>query len=357
MRTLQLCFFVVWVLALSACDETSLSTAQNERLRDNVRVVGSSTVFPFAARTAQEFRNKTGSAVVVEATGSGGGHKLFCSGDSLRTPDIVTSSRRQKPSEADACAAISSRPVFEIELGLDGIVLGQLTGQPSFDVSLKAVYLALAETTPQSDTDCTPVQNPHTNWNSVSSDLPARPITVYGPPPTSGTRDSFVELVMQAGARQIPCLADLETMDAEAFRARAEVLREDGRWVDSGENDNAIIQTLLTQPDAVGIFGYSFLNKNRARISALSINGILPDTVSIQSRAYPVSRPLFIYVKTDHLTSVPALGPYILELLSDDAISEQGYLSQLGLVPISSEQAGETRKAFIALYSGSGFEK
>lgn len=334
-------------LGAPACMEQNEGNGSSpQSQRDNIRIVGSSTVFPFSAKTAQEFRNKADVSVVVEATGSGGGHKLFCSDASLNSPDIVNSSRRQKKSEIEACRETLERPPFEIALGKDGIVLGQLVERPMMDVSLRTIYLSLAETVPASESDCTPVGNPYRDWNEIDGDLPERPILFYGPPPTSGTRDTFAELVMQAGARQIQCLADLEQSSPEDFRQRAETLREDGRWIDSGENDNTIIQTLLNSPNAIGLFGYSFLEQNRNRVSALSIGGVLPSAASIRSEAYPISRPLYVYVKTDHLTRVPPLRAFVAEMLSDDAIGADGYLTRIGLVPVEEAILLDTRAAF-----------
>ncbi|MEO1029387.1 MAG: substrate-binding domain-containing protein [Pseudomonadota bacterium] len=341
--------FAIITIPAGCSSERSTPSADKVSLRDNVRIVGSSTVFPFSAKAAQEFRNKTGYSVIVEATGSGGGHKLFCAGTGASTPDIVNSSRRQKQSEAEACAAIIEQPPFEIALGKDGIVFGQLIGQPNMDVSLKAIYLALAETIPRSDNDCTPLRNPNTVWSGIDTALPERAILVYGPPPTSGTRDTFAELVMQAGAREITCMAELEATIPEEFRLRAETLREDGRWIDSGENDNLIIQTLLNEPDAIGLFGYSFLEQNRNRVDALSINGVLPTSDTIRSDAYAISRDLFIYVKIDHLELVPPLRDFVNEILSDDAIGPDGYLANIGLVPASDSSLAASRTEFARL--------
>ena len=226
----------------------------------DIRVVGSSTVYPFSTKVAQEFKNKTGFNVVVESTGSGGGHKLFCASADGNSPDITNSSRRQKKSEFDNCVKNGVNDVVEVKIGFDGIVLANAVDSSVMNMSLKDIYLAFAKEVPTSDTDCTLKANPYTTWSEINSDLPNVKIEAYGPPPTSGTRDAFVEIAMEGGAKKVECLAALRKQDKKAFGNIAHTLREDGKWIDAGENDNALVQTLVNTPTAVGVFGYSFLS-------------------------------------------------------------------------------------------------
>lgn len=314
--------------------------------RDDIRIVGSSTVFPFSTKVAQEFQSKTGQKVVVESTGSGGGHKLFCAGVGSAHPDITNSSRRQKKSEFDDCIANGVREIVEVKIGYDGIVIANARKAPDLKLSLKDVYLALAAEIPgegSTDTDCKFVKNPFQKWSEVNKDLPDIKIEVYGPPPTSGTRDAFVEIAMERGAKKVSCMKALEKADSKAFEGRARTLREDGNWIDAGENDNAIVQTLVRTPTAVGIFGFSFLDQNRDKIKGAVIDGTSPEYDAIASGAYPVARSLYFYIKKAHLEVVPGLKDYALEFTSEAAWGPGGYLEKIGLVPLPDEQREEYR--------------
>lgn len=297
---------------------------------DPVRIVGSSTIFPFAAKTAETYAERTGVAVVVEQTGSGGGHKLFCSGHT--SIDATTSSRPQKPSEAALCASNGVTPVVEVRLGFDGIVLARAIGAVPMDVDPMTLYRALAGELPTSGTDCTPILNPYTRWSDIDPNLPVDIITVYGPPPTSGTRDAFVETAMEAGARAFPCLADMERETPNLFAARAHTLREDGRWIDAGENDNTLIRTLANTPRALGVFGFSFLDQNTDKVRGIAIGGVLPSQDTIRSGAYPLVRDLFLYLRGGSERDVLN---YALEFTSDEASGPGGYLEEIGLIPLS----------------------
>lgn len=320
--------------------------------RSEIRIVGSSTVYPFSTKVAQEFKNKTGVNVVVESTGSGGGHKLFCDGGGMDTPDITNSSRRQKESELATCDANGVGDVVEVMIGYDGIVIGNLREAPAFNISLKQVYQAFAKEVPTSDTDCTMVANPHQNWNDIDPSLPDERIEAYGPPPTSGTRDAFVEIAMEGGAKGFSCLAALADSDGEAFVNAAHTLREDGRWIDSGENDNIIVQTLVNTPTAVGVFGYSFLEQNTDKIKGATVDGAEPTFSNITTGEYPISRSLYFYIKASHMDAIPAVRQYALEFLSDEAAGEGGYLEEIGLVPLADEDRATYREA---VESGEGY--
>ncbi|MEL6688562.1 MAG: substrate-binding domain-containing protein [Pseudomonadota bacterium] len=307
---------------LSMCAKTS---------DDPVRIVGSSTIFPFAAKVAEVYSQKTAISVVVEQTGSGGGHKLLCSGNP--SIDATTSSRPQKPEEALQCEQ-NGVSVIEVRLGHDGIVLARSIEAAAVALDPSTIYHALARELPTSGTDCTPIPNPFTRWVEIDPTLPDIDIQVYGPPPTSGTRDAFVEAAMEEGARLFPCLSDLESEAPNLFRSRAHSIREDGHWVDAGENDNALIRTLSNQPTAFGVFGFSFLNQNSDKVTGVAIGGVKPTMETIRNGSYPVTRDLFLYLK-DQKDADP-LG-FALEFTSADASGANGYLQEIGLVPLSEE--------------------
>ncbi|MDB2438505.1 substrate-binding domain-containing protein [Hellea sp.] len=309
----------------------------------DIRVVGSSTVYPFSTKVAQEFKNKSGFNVVVESTGSGGGHKLFCSGADKSTADITNSSRRQKKSEYDNCVKNGVQGVVEVKIGFDGIVVANAIDAPVMDMSLKDIYLAFAKEVPTSDTDCTMKANPNLKWSDINPKLSDEKIEAYGPPPTSGTRDAFVEIAMEGGAKQVPCLAELRSKDSKAFANNAHTLREDGKWIDGGENDNALVQTLVNTPTAIGIFGYSFLEENTDKIKGATIDGTPPEFDQIASGDYPVARSLYFYLKKDHVGKTPGLQEFALEFTSDAAAGPGGYLEEIGLVPLPDAERAKTR--------------
>ncbi len=323
--------------------EGEAETASGER--SEIRIVGSSTVYPFSTKVAQEFKNKTGVNVVVESTGSGGGHKLFCDGAGMDTPDITNSSRRQKESELAACQANGVGDVVEVMIGYDGIVIGNAREAPTVELSLKQVFSAFAKELPTSDDDCTMVANPNQSWSDIDPALPAVTIEAYGPPPTSGTRDAFVEIAMEGGAKGFSCLAALAESDEDAFVTAAHTLREDGRWIDSGENDNVIVQTLVNTPSAFGVFGYSFLAQNTDKIKGASVDGAEPSFGNITTGAYPVSRSLYFYIKAAHMDAMPSIRQFALEFLSDEAAAEGGYLEEIGLVPLTDGDRAAFREA------------
>lgn len=324
-----------------ASNSASSDTAQSRR---DIRIVGSSTVYPFSTKVAQEFGNKTGYKVVVESTGSGGGHKLFCEGIGEGKADITNSSRRQKKSEFETCQSNGVSGVIEVKVGYDGIVVANTRAEAPMNLSLRQVYLAFAKEVPVSDTDCTLQPNPYQQWSDIDAALPAVRIEAYGPPPTSGTRDAFVEIAMEGGAKAVSCLADMRSNDKKAFEGVAHTIREDGRWIDSGENDNAIVQTLVNTPTAFGVFGYSFLDQNSDKIQASEIDGSEATFENIASGDYPVSRSLYFYVKKGHVGATPGLQEYALEFLSEEAAGPGGYLEELGLVPLSDAERAVFRE-------------
>ncbi|MBT6986998.1 MAG: PstS family phosphate ABC transporter substrate-binding protein, partial [Rhodospirillaceae bacterium] len=285
------------------------STANMAMARDQIRIVGSSTVFPFATAVAERF-GKTSSfkTPVVESTGSGGGLKLFCSGIGASHPDITNASRRIKASEVSRCAKNGIANIVEVKIGFDGIVLANSRKTAQMSLTLKQLFLALAKDVP---IDGKLVVNPYKTWNEIDPALPATKIEVLGPPPTSGTRDAFVELAMEGGAKKIPLLKAMRKADKKHFKAVAHALREDGAFIEAGENDNLIVQKLEANPLALGIFGFSFLDQNRDKLQGSSIGGVLPEFELIAEGTYPISRTLYFYVKKAHVGTVPGLQEYV----------------------------------------------
>ncbi|MEQ1889257.1 MAG: substrate-binding domain-containing protein [Alphaproteobacteria bacterium] len=324
-------------LIATALAATALTGAA--QARDQVQVVGSSTVFPFATAVAEEVgKSSGGKTPIVESTGTGGGFKLFCSGGGDNTPDVANASRQIRTSELDQCANNSAGPVIEIKIGYDGIVLANARTAEKFKLSLLDIYKALAKELPTSEGKTAP--NTHQTWKDVNPSLPDAKIEVMGPPPTSGTRDAFVELAMEGGCQTFPWVKALKGTFDPQYRQICHTIREDGGWVDAGENDNLIIQKLVANPNALGVFGYSFLEQNSDKVQGSLIENIEPDFDMIAAGAYKISRPLFIYVKADHLDSVSGLKPYIAEFISEKAWGPDGYLSSKGLVPLpDSERA------------------
>jgi phosphate transport system substrate-binding protein len=300
--------------------------------RDRIRIVGSSTVYPFATVVAEEFgRNSQFKTPIIESTGSGGGIKLFCAGVGDAHPDIANSSRRIKSSEVEQCAAAGVAEITEVKIGYDGIVIANAKGAPRYDLTLRDVFLALAREVPTPSGKSVP--NPHKTWKDVNPKLPAVKIEVLGPPPTSGTRDAFVELAMDGGCKTFPELAGLEKSDKEAFQKACQSIREDGAWIDAGENDNLIVQKLVANKNALGVFGYSFLEENEDKVQGSLVGGKAPTFENIATGAYPVSRPLYFYVKNAHVATIPGMREYIAEFTSEKAIGDSGYVTDKGLIP------------------------
>lgn len=295
-----------------------------------VNIVGSSTVYPFSTVAAERFAQITGGkAPKVESTGSGGGLKIFCAGAGASTPDITNASRRIKPSEQKLCAANDAGGILEVKIGYDGIVIGQSAKAEAFALTPRLLFLALARRVPDGKGGV--IDNPHKQWRDVDSSLPPLPIRVYGPPPSSGTRDAFVELVMDEGCHSF---ADLKAMEKELQKAACRALREDGAFVEAGENDNLIIQKLAASPGALGIFGFSFLDANRNKVRGLAINGVAPEFDSVSDGSYPVSRPLYFYAKLSHFATKPELKSFVRFFVSEEVMGEDGFLAERGLIPL-----------------------
>jgi len=340
-RTLTTTVAVVALIAVAGCGENA---GGGSATRSGIWAAGSSTVFPFATRVAENFnRSQGGSAPRVESLGTGGGIQAFCQGVGPQTPDIANASRPMKASEFDLCAKNGVTDIVEIKIGYDGIVIATARTGNGFNLRLADLYAGLAAQLPGANGQF--AANPNTQWNQVNPGLPAQRIQVYGPPPTSGTRDAFLELALTPGAEAIPSLAALAESDEDRFETIAHTLREDGRWIDSGENDNAIVQTLTRTPGALGVFGYSFLEENMTSVKAASINGVQPNATTIADGSYPLSRSLFIYVKISHLQTTPGLAEFIEEFLSDAAAGQDGYLADRGMIPLPADQLAAVREA------------
>nr|WP_232334997.1 substrate-binding domain-containing protein [Pseudohalioglobus lutimaris] len=344
----------------------NLAVAQAQG-RDNVSIVGSSTVYPFATVVAERFGRSTDfKAPKIESTGSGGGLKLFCKGLGANTPDITNSSRRIKKSEYDQCQENGVTDVVEVLVGFDGIAIANSRQAPQLTLSLQDLYLALAKDVPGPDGKLIP--NPNKTWKDINPALPASTIEVLGPPPTSGTRDAFAELALGGGAQAIPALKSLRELGADQvdeikaavaalgipegfyqsysqssgkapkgkdiFKAIAYSVREDGAYIEAGENDNLIVQKLEANPNALGIFGFSFLDENGDKVQGSLINGVEPSFDSIADGDYPVSRPLYFYIKSAHVGRIPGIREYAIEFASDRAMGEDGYLTERGLIPL-----------------------
>ena len=311
--------------------------------RDQINIVGSSTVFPFATAVAERFgKNTEFKTPVVESTGSGGGLKLFCSGVGVGTPDITNASRRIKASEVELCASNGVKDIVEVKVGYDGIVLSNSRKSDVMEIDVKDVYLALAKDVP---VDGKMVPNPYKMWSDVNAALPKVKIEVLGPPPTSGTRDAFVELAMEGGCKKVEMVAAMKKTDSKAYKAFCHSIREDGAFVEAGENDNLIVQKLEANPSAFGIFGYSFLDQNSDKVQGSKIGGKEPTFENIASGDYPVSRSLYFYVKKAHVGVVPGIEAFLAEFTSDDAFGEDGYLGEKGLIPMNEDEVTAVKDA------------
>jgi phosphate transport system substrate-binding protein len=301
-----------------------------------IRIVGSSTVFPFSTTVAEQFGANTNFPTpIVESTGSGSGIKLFCEGVGTGFPDIANSSRRMKGSEYDLCHANNVTDIVEVVIGYDGIVLANAKRAEAFDLTLREIFMALAREVPVNGRLA---PNPYKRWSEISADLPDLPIQVFGPPPSSGTRDAFLELAMAPGARQFPMLKEIEEDDAGLFTEIAHAIREDGAWIDAGENDGAIVQRLAKNPEALGVFGFSFLIQNEDRIRGARIDGVAPTFTEIASGKYEISRDLYFYLKKAHLGVVAGLREFIQAFTDERAWGDEGYLIDKGLIPLPIER-------------------
>ena len=316
--------------------------------RDQIRIVGSSTVYPFTTAVAEQLGKTAGvKTPVVESTGTGGGMKLFCAGIGANHPDATNASRRIKKSEFDDCQKTGVKDIVEINIGFDGLTVAQSKQGTPIKLSLAQLLLAVAKEVPGPDGKLIP--NPNKNWSDIDKSLPNIKIEVLGPPPTSGTRDSFHELLLEKGAEQIPALAALKKSDSKAFDKVWKTLREDGAYVEAGENDNVIVAKLEANKNAFGVFGYSFLEENTAKLRGVPLNGVAPEFENITSGKYPGARRMYVYIKKAHVGVVPGLDKFAAEYVSPKALGEDGYLAKKGLVTLPKSEADAVRKSIMQM--------
>jgi phosphate transport system substrate-binding protein len=329
---------------------TTAGPASAQAARDYISIVGSSTVYPFSTVVAEQFgKTSRFKTPKVESTGSGGGIKLFCGGVGVQHPDIANSSRAIKPAELATCAASGVKDIVEVKIGYDGIVMAESKASAGLPLTLRDIYLALAKQVPNPNGTETLVPNPYKTWKDVNPKLPAQPIEVLGPPPTSGTRDAFVELAMEGGCKTFPWIKAIKDKDENKFKQVCYTIREDGRFVEAGENDNLIVQKLKANKNAVGIFGYSFLEQNMDSVKGSVVDGVVPTFENIASGKYPISRPLFFYVKKAHVGAIPGIKEFVTEFTSQKAMGEEGYLADRGLVPLPAAEYQAVARRVAAL--------
>lgn len=327
------------VLVITLFVATSFGVAGAGSARDYISIVGSSTVYPFATVVAEQFGKSTSfKTPKIESTGSGGGLKLFCAGVGVEHPDIANASRRIKQSEYEQCAANGVKEIVEVKIGYDGIVIANSKTVAPLKLTRKEIFLALAKEVPDPSGGQKVIPNPYKTWKEINPALPAKSIEVLGPPPTSGTRDAFTELAMEEGANHFVWIKALSKTDSKKYKVIAHSVREDGAYVEAGENDNLIVQKLEANPNAVGIFGFSFLDQNTDKIQGAYVDGVQPTFELIADGQYPLSRPLFFYVKKAHVAVIPGIREYLAEFTSDKAWGEDGYLAEKGMIPMPNEE-------------------
>ena len=325
--------------------------------RDYISIVGSSTVYPFATVVAEKVGKAKGiKTPKIESTGTGGGMKLFCNGIGVEHPDVSNASRRIKQSEFDTCQKNGVKEIVEMKVGYDGIVLANSKSAPLTKLSRKDIYLALSKEVPDPAGGEKMVANPYKTWKDVNKDLPDVKIEVLGPPPTSGTRDAFVELVMEVGCKSFDFIKAMEKDNKDGFKKACMTVREDGAYVEAGENDNLIVQKLAANKNAYGIFGFSFLEENTDKIQGSEVEGHAPTFEKIASGAYTVSRPLFFYVKKAHVDVIPGIREYLAEFTSEKAWGQDGYLAERGMIPMPDAERKQYAAAAkdLALMTGEG---
>jgi phosphate transport system substrate-binding protein len=324
------------VIAAALIFAATAGTVYAASARDYISIVGSSTVYPFSTVVAEQFGKTSGfKTPKIESTGTGGGFKLFCAGVGVEHPDISNASRAIKKSEYETCQSNGVKEIIEVKIGYDGIVIANAKTAPALKLTRKDIFLALAKNVPDPSGAEKLVPNPYKTWQDVNAALPADKIEVLGPPPTSGTRDAFLELVMEEAANEF---AFIKAMDKDAYKAAAHTIREDGAYVEAGENDNLIVQKLQANPKALGIFGFSFLDQNTDVIQGSYIDGVQPTFEAIADGSYPVSRPLFFYVKKAHVGVIPGIQEFLNEFTAESTWGADGYLSDKGLIPMPDKE-------------------
>jgi len=334
------------ILVAATVTAWASSFAAHAVARDYISIVGSSTVYPFATTVAEHFGKSTSfKTPKIESTGSGGGLKLFCAGVGVDDPDITNASRRIKVSEFETCQANGIKDIVEVTIGFDGIAIANSKEAKQFDLTQKDLFLALAKDVPDPEGGDKLVANPYKTWKEVNAVLPDTKIEVLGPPPTSGTRDAFAELAMEAGCKKFDFIKAMKKDDKKKYKGVCHGVREDGAYIEAGENDNLIVQKLEANPEALGIFGFSFLDQNTDKIQGSKIDGVGPSFETIASGDYPLSRPLFFYIKKAHVGTVPGIEEYVAEFTSDKAWGDEGYLADKGLIPMPEDMRAKVAKS------------
>ncbi len=336
-------------LLLSAV--ASMAMAGSALARDQINIVGSSTVFPFSTVVAERFGKTTNfKTPKIESTGSGGGLKLFCGGVGVQHPDITNASRRIKASEVELCAKNGVKGITEVKIGFDGIVIANSKKAPRMELTLQQLFLALAKQVPEGGKDGGKlVDNPFKKWSEIDPSLPDTAIEVLGPPPTSGTRDAFNELAIEGGCETFSSLKAMKKTDGKKYKAVCRGIREDGAYVEAGENDNLIVQKLEANPNAFGVFGYSFLDQNADKVQGSLIDKVEPTFENISAQTYPVSRTLFFYVKKAHVGQIAGIKEFVTEFTKESTWGPEGYLADRGLIPLSDAERKRVREASISM--------
>jgi phosphate transport system substrate-binding protein len=337
-------------LSIAAMSLIASSMSIEAAGRETINAVGSSTVYPFSTVVSERFGKSTDfKTPKIESTGTGGGMKLFCAGNGIDTPDLSNASRRMKKSEFDMCVKNGVKEITEVLVGYDGIVIANTKAAKQMRVTRKEMFLALAKEVPATDGSETLVANPYELWSDINPAFPPTKIEVLGPPPTSGTRDAFAELVLEGGCKKIPWIKAMKKKNKNQYKAVCHSVREDHAYIEAGENDNLIVQKLVANPKALGIFGFSFLDQNSDKLQGSIVDGKAPSFDAIADGTYPVSRPLYFYVKNAHVGKVPGILEFLTEYTSESAMGEEGYLTDKGLIPLGSDKLQTVRKQVLAL--------
>lgn len=336
---------IITSIALLYLFIVGIAQAVTGAARDYISIVGSSTVYPFATVVAESFGKKNRfKTPKIESTGSGGGHKLFGAGIGIEHPDITNSSARITKNQLKKDFKNGVKEVVEVKIGYDGIVVANSRQVPVFRLTKKDLFLALAKQVPVVGDQGVFKPNHYETWKQINPSLPDTRIEVFGPPPTSGTRDTFVELAMEGGANAFKWIAKLKKSDQKRYKEICHTMREDGVYIEAGENDNLIVDKLSKAPEALGILGYSFLDQNTDKIQGAFIDGVQPTFQAISDGTYPVSRPLYFYIKKAHVDNIPGMREYLAEFTSEMAWGDEGYLTTKGLIPMPLEERQHYRK-------------
>jgi phosphate transport system substrate-binding protein len=332
-------------LLIAASAALAFSTCVNAASRDYISIVGSSTVYPFATVVAEQFgKTSNFKTPKIESTGSGGGMKLFCAGVGVEHPDITNASRRIKKSEYETCHKNGVTGIVEVKIGYDGIAIANSKKAARFSLTRKDIFLALAKKVPNPNGSKSLVDNPYKTWKDVNPSLPNVKIEVLGPPPTSGTRDAFAELAMEGGCKKFDWIKAMKKVDKKKYKSICHGVREDGPYIEAGENDNLIVQKLEANPSALGVFGFSYLDQNADMIQGSLVDGVAPEFEAIAEGKYPVSRPLFFYVKKAHIGKVPGIKQYLAEWTKESTWGDEGYLADKGLIPMPKSERAKYSK-------------